>query len=98
MGSVAVVTDFMPAIREAFKDSSPLHLMFIETLNGLGGMDFLEQWAEDNPTEYINILLRLAPLPVANPQQQGTSAPVYNLNLHSSLAPGPLDGTPVSEQ
>jgi hypothetical protein len=83
------MTDHLPAIREQFKDANPLHKMLVDTLEHLGGIDFLANWAETNPGEYINILMRLAPPPQA--AGDGKGANVLNLNVHPSLAPGPLD-------
>ena len=90
------MADKLPALRDAFADASPLHQMFIDTLDELGGLDFMVGWAEENPNQFMEILIRLAP-PVSSPTGSSAGGQVVNLNLHPGLAPGPLDGV-VSEQ
>ena len=80
------------ALKDAFRDH-PFHTMLSEVLMDLGGKDFIADWAEDNPGEFINIMVKLAPMHQTS--QGGSTGPVINLNLPAGLEPGPLDITPA---
>lgn len=93
------MTDTLPATRveqevmQSFDAGSPLQRMFGETLRRVGGMDFLQEWAEDNPSDFVRILVAVNPSAV----QQPSGGNQVNVNIHPSLTPGPLDVTPVND-
>ncbi len=91
MGKVAKLANNAPAtIREAFSNQHPLHRMLGEALERLGGIDFVVDWAEENPTDFMRIMLLLAPPPGAVTGGGGGGG--VHLHLHQDLKPGPLDG------
>lgn len=73
----------------AFNDGSPLQRLFGETLRRVGGIDFIQEWAEDNPTEFVRVLM--AANPALIPQTPTVNTEQVNVNIHPSLTPGPLD-------
>lgn len=66
---------------------SPIQRLLGETLNELGGVDFLVEWAEDYPDQFMRILLAANPALLPG----GNSGPTINLNLPPGCGPGPLD-------
>ena len=75
-------------IQELREQGSPLQRLFGETLHELGGMDFLAEWAEDYPDQFVRLLIVVNP-PTA--PQGPSSGPTINLNLPAGCGPGPLD-------
>lgn len=75
------------------QEGTPLQRLFGETFEELGGQDFFTQWAEDNPTMFIQLLIAQQP----QPHQQHAN-PSNVINIHPGLAPGPLDEKVVSDQ
>ena len=57
------------------------------TLERLGGMDFVQDWAEEHPSEFMRLLMAANPDTTA----KASGGQTINLNLHPALAPGPLD-------
>lgn len=96
------MADNLPAlveeqILEEFDKGSPFHRMLGHTLMELGGLDFVANWAEENPTQFMNMLMACStPPPSAAPQQQRDTG--IHIHMPPGLGPGPLDITPVSEQ
>ena len=68
--------------------------MFDRVFTRLGGEDFVVEWAKDNPTQFMQMMVALNPPPRAESKDSG---PRISLNIHPSLQPGPLDKV-VSEQ
>lgn len=75
------------AITKAFEGGHPFHQMMGDALEELGGLSFIVDWAEDNPTDFIKIMLLLAP-----PAQVAQATATQHLHLHQDLKPGRLDG------
>ena len=79
------MSDNLPA---AFTEGkTPMQQLLGRTLERLGGMDFVQEWAEDNPSDFMRMLLSAHP--TAQPNSGGNQT--LNLNLHPARAPGPLD-------
>jgi hypothetical protein len=76
-------------VSEAFQHSHPLHRAFAKVWEELGGGDFLRDWAEDHPTEFVNVMLRLTPAPNT---PLGAKENSMHLHVHPGLQAGPLDG------
>lgn len=74
-------------LRHALGAQHALHGMFAEVLVRLGGTDFVEGWAQDNPGKFLTLLSRMTPglMP-----QQGIQGDVH-LHVHSDLGPTELD-------
>ena len=91
------MTDTLPAtvqkdIIQAFDKGSPMQRLLGATLERLGGIDFVQDWAEENPSEFMQLLMSANPAPGG-----GSSGNTVNLNMHPALAPGPLDRGKVYE-
>jgi len=70
----------------AFEQGTPMQRLLGSTLERLGGLDFVEEWAEQNPSEFMRMLMAASPQPAG-----GGSSQTINLNMHPALAPGELD-------
>lgn len=75
-------------MEQANANSHPFHRMLGKTLLDLGGEDFIADWAEEHPSEFMRLMMATVP-----PQQPAGSkgSNAININLHPGLAPGPLD-------
>lgn len=76
-------------IRQLVEEGSPIQRLLGETLKELGGIDFLVDWAEDYPEQFMRILMAANPTAVL--QGPNSSGPTINLNLPPGCGPGPLD-------
>ncbi len=79
------------ALKERLHAQHPLHGMMADVFEELGGEEFLLTWAEDNQTEFIRMMLKLAP-PAIPKGQTGA----IHLHVHSDLQPTELDITGVT--
>jgi hypothetical protein len=84
-----MTTETELAVREAFTAGSPMQRLLGAVYEELGGLDFVLGWAEDNPGDFMRMLM--AANPVSMPGQ-GNNASTLNLHVHPGLVPGPLDG------
>jgi len=94
MGKLANIKDKRPpaTLAEANAGSHPLFRMMGEALEELGGVDFIATWAEENPGDFMRLMVSTIPNQTqGGPRTQG-AATNFNINLHPGLAPGPLDG------
>ena len=92
MGDVAILP--RKTIAKAFEGNHPFHQMLGDALEQLGGLDFIVDWAEEHPTEFMRVMLLIAP----PPQAHATGSGGMHLHLHQDLVPGELDGKLVGEQ
>ena len=60
--------------------------MMADVFEELGGEEFLLSWAEENQTEFIRMMLKLAPPAIP----KGASGGIH-LHIHSDLQPTALD-------
>lgn len=74
------------ALRDRLQSQHPLHGMMADVFEELGGEEFLLSWAEENQTEFIRMMLKLAPPAIPKGQQGG-----IHLHVHSDLQPTALD-------
>lgn len=81
------MTDKFPQIVAAFDAGSPMQRLLGNTLDRLGGMDFVQEWAEEYPSDFMRLLMAANPS-VSGPPAGGNQV---NVNIHPSLTPGPLD-------
>lgn len=70
-------------------EGSPIQRLLGETLNELGGLDFMVEWAEDYPEQFMRVLMAANPTAVLGGPT--SSGPTINLNLPQGCGPGPLD-------
>lgn len=74
------------SLKDKLAVQHPLHGMMGEVFEELGGQDFLLTWAEENQTEFIRMMIKLAPPAIPKGQQGG-----IHLHVHSDLQPTVLD-------
>lgn len=74
------------ALKGRLQSQHPLHGMMAEVFEELGGQEFLLSWAEENQTEFVRMMLKLAP-PAIPKGQTGA----IHLHVHSDLQPTALD-------
>jgi hypothetical protein len=74
------------ALQERLAQQHPLHGMMGEVFEELGGQEFLLTWAEENQTEFIKMMFKLAPPAIPKGVQGG-----IHLHVHSDLQPTELD-------
>ena len=79
------------AIKATFGGQHSLHGMFAASLERVGGQDFIDEFARNNPTTFMEMLLRLAPPPAPAGGSGGGNAPRLELHVHPGLVAGPLD-------
>lgn len=82
------------ALREKMAGQHPFHEQMAMAYEEIGGLDALVEWAEDNPSQFFTLMMKAAPPPQAAPGKGGGGLNL-TLNLHPSLAPGPLDVGPI---
>ena len=102
------MTDNLPAVNTeqevlaAFDQGTPMQRLFGATLDRLGGLDFMHDWAEENPDGFMRLLIAVNPPPMIPAQGPAPNTPTgrIDINLHPGLAAGPLDGSAkvVSDQ
>jgi hypothetical protein len=85
------MSDGLPAVTNKelvaqFIDGSPMQRLLGATLERLGGIDFVQEWAEENPSEFMRLLMAAHP-----GGGGGSSTNTINLNMHPALSPGVLD-------
>lgn len=98
------MTDNLPAklseaqILAPFNEGSPMQKLLGRVLEEVGGIEFIVDWAEEHPGEFMRMVMAAnPPAPTGHPAQQSTGV---HIHLPEGLGPGPLDVTPppVSEQ
>jgi hypothetical protein len=83
--------DNLPAVQAereilaTFNAGTPMQRLMGLVLDECGGVNFLVNWAEEYPNEFVQVLM------AANPTAAQSSSNTLNLNLHPSLSAGPLD-------
>lgn len=82
-------------LREKMAAQHPFHADMAEAYERMGGIEALQEWAEDNPGKFFELMMKAAPPPQQTPKGGGLS---LTLALHPALAPGPLDVTPTHAQ
>lgn len=76
-----------PMLRRACEKPEDLAQTFVDVFNDLGGAEFLQEWAQENPGMFINHLKALAPK-----QQQVTQDVSNVITIRHALPRSPLDG------
>ena len=74
------------ALKNRLATQHPLHGMMGEVFEELGGQEFLLTWAEENQTEFIRMMIKLAPPAIPKGQTGGVT-----LHVHTALGPTALD-------
>ena len=76
-----------PALKRACEKPEDIAQEFVNVYESLGGQDFLEEWARDNPGMFFNHLKSLAPK-----QQQITQDVSNVITIRHALPRSKLDG------
>lgn len=85
--SLEELDNLPPALADAFANGSPMQQMLGLVLNELGGTDAIVDWAEENMSDFMRLIMAANPAPV---QATGSSGGTH-LHIHPALAAGPLD-------
>lgn len=64
----------------------PIHGLFGDVFDSVGGVDRLADWAEDNYGDFIRIFAKMAPAPQPDNQPQQ-----IQIQINNQLGPSPLD-------
>lgn len=81
------------ALREKMRNQHPFHERLALIYDQMGGDAALLEWAEDNPTQFYQLMMKASPPPLPNQGKQGGLS--LTLVLPEELRPGPLDVTPI---
>ena len=73
----------LPAVLE---DQHVIHGIFGRVFEKIGGERHLQDWAEENPTEFYRHFVKMAPAP-----QRQDSINAIAIQVHASLGPTKLD-------
>ena len=74
-------------VKNAMEQSHPRHGLLAEVLEEVGGIDFIVNWAEEHPTQFMQILMASVPAAQQPKQQDAKLA----LHIHPGLEAGQLD-------
>ena len=78
----------MLAVKKQLAAQNPIHSIFANVLEKMGGEPFIQEWAEDNPTAFVKTLVGMAPGLVPTASLTGD----INIRIHNDLGASPLDG------
>jgi hypothetical protein len=78
------------ALRQKMAASHPFHEQMALAYDAIGGLQALQEWAEDNPTEFFKLMMKAAPPPQQGVKGGGRGASVI-VNIPAGLGPGALD-------
>jgi len=67
----------------------PIHQIMGDVFEELGGKKFVKKWAKENPTEYMKMVMKLAPPP--RPTGNTNSGGTVHIHLPEGIQPSPLD-------
>jgi hypothetical protein len=73
-------------VEEHLAKQNPVHGMMGRVADRMGGEEAMLEWAEENPTEFYKLLIKVAPAAPPKGQTGG-----IHLHVHNGLQPGPLD-------
>lgn len=85
------MTTNVPAL---LSTDTPMQRVLATVLEELGGIDFIVEWAEEYPGEFMRMVMAANHVP--NQAPSATPSGGVHLHVHPSLQAGPLDV--VSEQ
>jgi hypothetical protein len=85
--SLVTNDETMDRLRKQLSSQNAIHGLFGEVFEELGGRAFLQEWAEDNPSRFISLFVKMTPglIPTA-----GLTGDI-NITIHNDLGPSPLD-------
>ena len=79
--------DTVDQVRQALSIQHPVHSLFAEVFEEMGGKVFLKEWAEDNPGRFITLLTRMTPTMAP----QSMTPTDIKITINNQLGPTPLD-------
>jgi phage terminase large subunit-like protein len=72
-------------VAKAFAEGSPMQQLFGAVFERLGGLDFMEEWAEEHPGEFMRLFIAVNP-----PLTHNNSGGGVVININPELA-APID-------
>ena len=73
-------------IQQQLPEIHPIHGVFLQAFEELGGLERFVEWANENYTDYAKLFARIAP----RPQTEINTGEVI-ITVHPSLGPSALD-------
>tara|TARA_R110000803_G_scaffold134340_2_gene201419 strand:+ start:1054 stop:1341 length:288 start_codon:yes stop_codon:yes gene_type:complete len=80
--------DTMLRLQKQLKSQNAIHALFGEVFEDMGGREFLKEWAEDNPSRFISLFVKMVPGLIPTSSLTGD----IRISIHNDLGPSPLDG------
>ena len=87
----------LPALQDALSKAPVFYQILGEMLDELGGMDFLVDWAEQNPTAYVQMLMS-ASTPATHPGGGSGNSMHVHLEMPAGIKSSPLDGDVIEHE
>ena len=79
--------EVMKPLHQQMQEVHPIHGVFAEVFERLGGVPRMEEWANANYTDFMRIFSKMAPRPMNN-----DASTQIEINVHPLLGRSPLDG------
>jgi hypothetical protein len=75
-------------MKQALMKQHPIHGVFADVFDRLGGSDFLYGWAAENPDKFLNMFSRMTPSLSPSTGHHGD----IKITVNTAIARGALDG------
>lgn len=85
--SLKPLNEVEEAVFQSFQEGTAMQQMLGAVLKEVGGIEFVVEWAEDNPDKFMGMVMAANPAPMS-----GGGGGSLNLVIHPALQAGPLDG------
>jgi hypothetical protein len=82
-GEIVPTDSIENQIATRMNEAHPIYGAFGHVFREMGGVDRLQEWAEDEPGKFYAIFAKMVPQDSTNNQ--------INIQINAKLAPGPLD-------
>lgn len=88
MGQAVQIDDrMMNQVSAAFHSQHPLHGLFFNVFEEIGGQEFLVDWAQKNPSKFITLFCKMSPTLMPTSGMVGD----INIQINNSLERTALD-------
>jgi hypothetical protein len=91
---VSEVSTELSPLQQLATEGTPFQRLLGQTLIEVGGLDFMAEWAEDHPEQFMRVVMAAHPAAVTG---GGGGGATLNITLPPGCGPGPLDNV-VSDQ
>jgi hypothetical protein len=75
-------------LQTQLQSQNAIHGLFGEVFEEMGGRAFLKEWAEDNPSRFITLFVKMVPGLIPTASLTGD----IKISIHNDLGPSALDG------